>query len=102
MPKKEFNSYKVHLTHGVWSEAQILCYKNNVYQGIITFMSGTINEPTINANGTLSLYYPYNKFEDIYTLCREESPVYIEVWGTTDKYCRVTTAAEPVGEEEGN
>lgn len=102
MPRKQFDSYRVNVTHGVWSDAQILCYKNGAYQGNINFQTGTVNEPTENSNGTLSLYYPTSAFEGIYTMCREENPVFIEVWGSSNKYCRVTTDPEPVGEEEGN
>ena len=102
MPRKQFDSYRVNVTHGLWTDAQILCYKGGVYQGNINFMPDNVNEPTINANGTLSLYYPTESFESVYTMCREESPVYIEIWGSSDKYCRVTTDTEPVGEEEGN
>ncbi|HBR53214.1 MAG TPA: hypothetical protein DEA82_03120 [Flavobacteriaceae bacterium] len=102
MPRKQFDSYRINITHGTWADANISCYKNGVYQGTIYFVSGAVNEPTINSNGSLSLYYSFDKFESIYTVCREERPVYIEIWGASDKYCRVTTDSEPVGEEEGN
>ena len=102
MPKTQFDSYKINITHGTWATAQISCYMNNTYKGTITFMNGTINEPVVNGNGTMLLYYPSEYFDSIYAVCKEESPVYLEIWGSSDKYCRLTTNAEAVGEEEGN
>jgi len=102
MPRKEFNTYRVNISHGTWAEGDIICYKDNVFQGAIYFMKDNVKEPTINSNGTLSLYYAAEKFDSILNVCREESPVFIEVWGSSNKYCRLTTDKEPVGEEEGN
>lgn len=102
MPRKEFNKYRLNITQGLWSEGEILCYKDSVYQGAIYFLKDSEKEPVINSNGTLSLFYPIEKFDLILTACREESPIYLEIWGGADKYCRVTTDKEPVGEEEGN
>ena len=102
MPKKEFNTYRVNIVHGLWSDAAISCYKDATYLGTIYFMKNNVKEPTINSNGAFLLYYPSDKFDSILDLCREESPVYIEIWGSTNKYCMVTTNKEPVGEEEGN
>lgn len=104
MPSKMIDSYQLFISEGGQQKAYISCWKDGAFQGYIDFFDlDDLQSPSINSNGSLHLSYPVERLDSVVSLLREESPVYISIWGIAPNlYCRVSTTNEPIGEEEGN
>ena len=63
------------------------------------FLDGTQLEPPVIDQGFIALHYNLALFGPILQILREERPVYLYEFGTSN--AGLKTGAEPTGEEEG-
>lgn len=110
MPSNEiihgFDNYKLYFYSPALANpspvvAMVSCYSAKTFVGnLIFFKEGTpLYENQINGN-VIFLFYTNNRFADLMTTLREESPLFLRI-NDGNFGGMVTTNREPVGEEEG-
>lgn len=100
MRSTEFDTYIIYHEHQPDSNvmAVITCFLENITVGYIEFVKGNVPDPEILPNGTMRLFFPYERYSNIINTIRYEKPLFISIYG---KKCVVSTVKEPVGEQEG-
>ena len=99
--RKDFDSYKIWYYSGHPYEALIYCYQGTSYVGRIVFFKDDAAIPA-NANYASgpSIHFGLSRFEDIASILRQESPLYLFLNTTNLIGTLATDEHEPVGEEE--
>jgi hypothetical protein len=102
--QQQFDSYLIYyrsLPDGVPGTRVIVnCWKANTYVGALQFaLDGTPLPANTGSASSIQLNFPLSRFNDLITILRYESPLYLYL--STDSLVGiVSTAAEPIGEEE--
>jgi len=101
MKSSEFDTYIVYHEQEPGSDvmAVITCFLEDRTVGYIEFLKGNVPEPELLPNGTMRLFFPYERYPNIINTIRYEKPLFISIYG---KKCVVSTIKEPVGEQEGH
>lgn len=81
--------------------ADISCWQGARLVGNMRFEDVTPPRNSVGANNMINLFFGLSQFHDVYTIVREEKPLYIWLDTTTNWGSVSTRPYEPVGEDEG-
>lgn len=101
MSSTEFDNYIIyhHQENGNAEKAVITCFMGDRTVGFIKFVDGTTPDAELLPNGSLQLYFAFNRLNEIINTIRYEKPLYLSIYGTKGV---LSTVHEPVGEQEGS
>ncbi len=97
-----FDSYRIWYSNDPHQAADIVLYMNLKAVGRICFYEESIvDSPELPNPDLPTIFFHIRRFNDVITILREESPLYLCVDRGTHSGYISTALLEPVGEEEG-